>query len=540
MAVTHSSEEPFQLDEAALAKHGLSPAEWQRFRALEQRQREFHAWLGSHKKLAPQELGIMTLRNGSNVEEWASVAQEIQKTFAARQSRGPRRWMKKYQDFSSGVVAFIDQISPLLEVVKGLGDPSTALAIGTICGVFVLASRKNEVEEQALAIIDGIKERLPGYKMYQEIYNEDTELQRDLRKRTVLAYMGFVELCMEISRYCLQTSLHRLGKSIFVSTKLGDLNDDVNEQMAAIRSRCEELQALRIAELKQSNEELLRKIKGLEQERASSQLIKLQQGLQLADWTPQTHRANIEHYIDHLNYERGTETIYEQMHAGSIERYRRGPDFVAWEQPGQSALHLVVAYNHDAIGYGKQHCWLSPLALDVDSRLHQSGLVPHATFVFPPPRRNTTIFEAMPVVLVQLLRTRKSKLLGETERYELLLAAIQAYMKRPTPAGHADGEDDVGQAWHDKVDALGAIATRVLQLFGSTETVYVILDRIDQCCARDHYGLVSVLGAMFQEASCVVKVLMVADGAGWDIRERELRFPRTVSLCKTMQQGCLY
>ena len=65
------------------------------------------------------------------------------------------------------------------------------------------------MQEQAWAIVDGIKDQLPGLKLYQDIYNDESVLSRDLRKKIVSAYMGFVELCMEISRYCLQTSLRK-------------------------------------------------------------------------------------------------------------------------------------------------------------------------------------------------------------------------------------------------------------------------------------------------------------------------------------------
>lgn len=49
-------------------------------------------------------------------------------------------------------------------------------------------------------------------------------------------------------------------------------------------------------------------------------------------------------------------------------------------------------------------------------------------------------------------------------------------------------------------------------------------------CARDHYSLDLILGEVFKDAGCVVKVLLFADGAGWDMPVRELKFTRVVTL----------
>ena len=117
----------------------MHPDHRQRFRDLERRQADFHAWLRTNKKVRSQEIRALELRNSIDAQKWAMIARASQAEHNAQHKKGPKRWMKKYQDFSTGVVAFIDQISPLLEVVKCLGDPSTALAIGTICSVFVVS-----------------------------------------------------------------------------------------------------------------------------------------------------------------------------------------------------------------------------------------------------------------------------------------------------------------------------------------------------------------------------------------------------------------
>jgi hypothetical protein len=63
------------------------------------------------------------------------------------------------------------------------------------------------MEEQACSAIAGIKDRLPGFRVYQEIYDEDNELQTDLRKKILLAYMGFIDLAIEITFYYMRGGL---------------------------------------------------------------------------------------------------------------------------------------------------------------------------------------------------------------------------------------------------------------------------------------------------------------------------------------------
>jgi len=224
------------------------------------------------------------------------------------------------------------------------------------------------------------------------------------------------------------------------------------------------------------------------------------------------------------------------MQTDSIERYRRSDEFSAWDQSSKSALHVTIASNHDFISYGRHHCWFSLVALDMDGRLRRLESVPYATFVFKPPNSDTTIFEAMPVVLIQLLRFLKSRLIEENEKRERLLVTARKYQDVPTPAAHDDGDN---QAWHDKLDALAAVASQVLQLFGSTETVYIVLDRADQCCARDQHGLFVVLHDILAAASCVVKVLVVAGNVGWTLCERDVQCPSATTWYRAIHQKCL-
>lgn len=218
------------------------------------------------------------------------------------------------------------------------------------------------------------------------------------------------------------------------------------------------------------------------------------------------------------------------MQTDSIERYRRSDEFSAWEQTSKSALHVTIASNHDFIIYGRHHCWFSPVVLDLDGRLRCLESVPCATFVFRPPNSDTTIFEAMPVILIQLLRFLRGRLVEEDDKRERLLAAARRYQETPTPEAY---EDSNKQIWHDKLEALAAVAVQVVHLFRSSETVYIVLDRADQ------HGLFVGLHDIFAAASCVVKVFVVAGNVGWTPCERDIRCPSAATWYRAVDQKCL-
>lgn len=57
------------------------------------------------------------------------------------------------------------------------------------------------MEASMASTINAIKDRLPGMKMYQHIYNENDELDTRLQVRIVSAYQGFIDFCIMATKY---------------------------------------------------------------------------------------------------------------------------------------------------------------------------------------------------------------------------------------------------------------------------------------------------------------------------------------------------
>ncbi|ORY63321.1 uncharacterized protein BCR38DRAFT_475297 [Pseudomassariella vexata] len=505
----------YQVNEVVLSKYGLSRAEWQSFKDFQKAHEEFHKWLES-RNLAPDETKATSCRTNEDFTQlWTGLAEQSHFRFDERHQKGIRRWTRKYQGFSKGVSSFMQDISPMLDIVNGLFPPASGFAVGTISGLFkangLIAERKSYMEEQTWAAIEEVKDRLPGFRMYQEIYSEEADMNRDLRKKIVFAYMAFVELSMSITKYYLQPGYVRWMSALSNPGKFQYMTDRVNMLVVGIRTRCEELQSLSISQLRESNKSLLDKLENIERDKAITHLMQLQELLGVPEWTPEAQQQNLAHYRRLLDYERDRESIYEQMRSGSVERFQSESDFAEWKSSKASKFLVLIGVNHRSISEGKRHCWISPIALDLGDRLSRNPLAFFALYVFPP-LQSTSIHIALPILLVQLLRLLRSKLAGN-EQLEGLLAAAKYY------SGWKDqGDKDDDTSGHlKKLEALTSLTTRCIRLLEPNETVYLILDRVDQCQEEDQYDLVRILVDMMSQVQCTVKVLMVADHVAWRV-----------------------
>ncbi len=77
----------------------------------------------------------------------------------------------------------------------------------------------------------------------------------------------------------------------------------------------------------------------------------------------------------------------------------------------------------------------------------------------------------------------------------------------------------------ERLSALHKVALRVVGLFEESETVYVILDRLDRCCDLkkrvDHRKpLLKALVRMVEAARCKLRVLVVINGYQWSVEQR--------------------
>ena len=259
----------------------------------------------------------------------------------------------------------------------------------------------------------------------------------------------------------------------------------------------------------------------LQRDNESSHLIQIQQALGLPTWAPDAHKEERRLHWKRIGYEFDDEVQYEQMSSNRIKDFCRGSTFTDWETSGRSAMLMLVGFTNPSISESKHYCWVSPLALDLLDRLEsRDGPVPHASYLFPW-RRQKSVHIALPVVLLQLLRHERQQL-GSPEQREGLLADIYAHAALALPAA-GDEKVEAQKIELQKMEALERLAIRVVRLMKPQETVYLVLDRVDQCWDEDHGDLMRILTRMIGLAACHLKILAIADTTTWTTKDRDIK-----------------
>lgn len=224
-----------------------------------------------------------------------------------------------------------------------------------------------------------------------------------------------------------------------------------------------------------------------------------------------------------------------------LEAFKRdgNGDLVGWAELPKPSLLVVYGENNESIFYDR-HCWVSPVAVNRIKCLRSAdNYSPYAFFVF----RNEDILydEVISTVLLQLLKTRIEAFRDRHERDELVAllrqtgAAAEADKRAcsTSPANWSSRSNPPRVTRSNRITALHKVAIRVIRMFTSSETVDIVVDRLDLCRARqgevevDHRKQVlETLTKMVEEAEARVRVMVIVKSHGWqelqddDIQER--------------------
>jgi hypothetical protein len=445
--------------------------------------------------------------------------------FEASHERGCGLWTRSYQNASTTVRNLMKNFSPILEVVKDIAAPYGGLAVGTIAALFAVAASKNEIESALSDALIAINDRLPGLELYRHIYNEKHELDMRLQSRIVSAYELFIDFCIETTKYYKRSGSRRWLKAISGSTHIHDRAKEIQSVITEIRHLCDELLDKNVDYIKRQNQEQREIILRLEAEVQqlldsddNQALFKLQQLLGLSHYSTEDHRKSLEQYrLTLASDEHLTADFFEQMAGDRLKRFITSRDYQAWESAKSSSLLVVSAYNDSSISYLDQ-CWASPVALNKIAELEQeSDSPPYGYYVFS--SRDEGLHHAMAVILLQLLN-KTPHLLRQKSRYDEIYAAMDSF-NQYTAASDEAAQDRKTQA--SKLVALEKMASRIIGIFEPSESVYIIIDRVDRCChvaksVDQRMALMKLLGRLAQASRCTLKILTVVHADQWDVR----------------------
>lgn len=206
---------------------------------------------------------------------------------------------------------------------------------------------------------------------------------------------------------------------------------------------------------------------------------------------------------------------FEQMRDDRLRTFEKSPNYRNWSESKSACLLILSGYNERSI-LDEDQCWLSPIALNrIEDLSHPENAAIIAHYLLPQ-QRQTVIHDVLPTVLLQLL-SQKCQALRDEEEFAELCAELRQYGNLSTSPGISDANEDA------RISTLQKIALRVVNFFAESETVYIIVDRIDRCTypgKADHRrALTKALVKMVEGAKCNLKILAVINGYDWRVED---------------------
>ncbi|KAI1359171.1 hypothetical protein F5Y08DRAFT_349924 [Xylaria arbuscula] len=436
----------------------LSAAAYERLRKSEQNQYELREHFKDTLKFSKTELSALELDTEEKFREFWNESIVAKKQFDARRNRGFRKGAKNF--VNAATVAWTS-ITPVLEILRGAGEPFSNIAFGTVAFAFTIAANRENMERRIVATLKCIEDRRPGIQLYRNAYQENGETNSRLQQAIADAYISFIEFCIATVTFHTRTSISRWFKALGPSTSLDDTVPRVEEAILNIRLICEELLNKNVAELKIHNRDLRR-------DNDSYKLEYIRNVMDLPPHSDATEYGNLERAREDVKREYRDWYARLRTPNDPLASVRNNQVFLSWRTSSKHRILLLIGYNKVKQA---RHCWLSPIALD----LITEGNPPKQEDLYVSYLLNTMAsnkrFEHVACSLLFRLLSAHPHVLRDGEQYSELQAELQSYKS----AIDAHSQLQTTQT------LLTTIALRVLNMFDPSKTVWIIVDRIDEC-----------------------------------------------------------
>lgn len=224
-----------------------------------------------------------------------------------------------------------------------------------------------------------------------------------------------------------------------------------------------------------------------------------------------------------------------------LNQVKEHPTFVSWEASSTSRI-LILAGVNDVIQAA--HCWLSPVALGFILEL--SRVIPRdplAFYVLGTREEEDTFQQVLSFIILRLLELNRETL-REQGKCDEFFAALDIYAE-------VAGEPIVGDRSHVRSmqDRLVKVASATLSMFDPSKTVWIVLDRLDQCRFTEEppsnfhrKALLKALVKLVEDDGIKTKlrILIVVNAWDWQVEVDELDMDRTKGdrlILKTFRQN---
>lgn len=228
--------------------------------------------------------------------------------------------------------------------------------------------------------------------------------------------------------------------------------------------------------------------------------------------------AQLEKYRGDVTAEFKVKYYNEQTPNSRLLSVKKDAGVQSWRNsPGCCAL-VLVGYNQVL---SARHCWVSPVALDFITEFKASEDI--CVFYILGTREDDDTYQQVLSFLIFRLLVLNRLALRDRDQYAELCAELQEYDKATQAKAPRSRLQEL----------LVKIAFRVLNMFDSSKTIWIILDRLDQCKGKESRNLhretlMNIMIRLVEEQQSLkvkVRVLGIVNAADWKfdeyIRERD-------------------
>lgn len=269
--------------------------------------------------------------------------------------------------------------------------------------------------------------------------------------------------------------------------------------------------------------ELEAEVQGLRQANDNDRLNTVQELLKVQGYSQESDFKFLEKYQDDLraNFDQGTWAGLEILKGRRLKTFMKNcADMNRWLQSSHSCMLVLAGYNEVSVSsFGS--CRLSPVALDIIATLRSSAEPepePYA-FYIPGLGKIDLLPQVFSHIAIQLLTANRRALRDDT-RYDELRGKIQLYAM----AANDTENDEDGRISTNANKALQDVVLEVLNLFREEQTVWIVVDRPDQCKRRggpNHQKkLAKALVNLLESAKSTIRVLLVVNGHDWRVDDQ--------------------
>ncbi|UNI23974.1 hypothetical protein JDV02_009759 [Purpureocillium takamizusanense] len=490
-----------------------------------------------------EERAALGVNSQDAFEQFWSSALTAKANFDAQHEHGLGRVSKGATNLASSAYGFLEYFRSMLEIITDFSAPYGSMAIGTLCFLFAVAKNRTKMEGEISATLQHIRDRLPSVQMYQHIYIYSGELGQQLQTKIVDAYNSFIDFCIAAVNFYSRHSFYRWIAALRGTGEVGTQAALVQDAMVQVRFLCEDLLNQNVNDVKDNlkevktiNIEQQRHIHDLKEQLSVLQtthdfetLEKVRKLLRLEPFSAEAHLKQLDIHRSNVRDEFRKNWYPSETSDEESDAVLKNPSYEEWRWSPSSQLLILSGKNYSR---HTTHCWVSPVALDLAANFTASNDPNTAACVFyllGRRKEEDTYAHVMTFLTHQLLSVNKGPL-QDKPQFDEMWSALNSYEAAvSSPSGDR----------HKIREKLRDAALRALNMFGAGKTVWIILDRVDQCRpephlitprnypGRDSRALLAALVYLVEQATVTVKVLTVVNRLDWAVEEQLDEFGRS-------------